>query len=339
MSANRKLLLEKGNNLCNECHGEMVEAAEAETGHAAAADDCLTCHQPHTAPLAKLLVEPKKDLCSMCHDTEDEDLIASHLGADLASLDCTSCHSPHGAGNEKLLAETLHPVVLDGCDTCHEGAFDELMEGGEAPLCLMCHDDIGEAAEAATVPHDAMAMGTCTICHNPHASPQRKLVKHPGGAACGECHDDQIAGPDEFAHGIIDLIGCEACHEPHGASNEKLLRQTGAELCLHCHGAGGLRIDEEKGAAELLGRFWVPAESAEAISVLRLSADGQSDHPVTNHRVLGTPSAKELKRTETSFEGELTCVTCHDPHKGKSAGLFQWAAASAMEACQACHQK
>jgi predicted CXXCH cytochrome family protein len=336
MSPNRTLLIERGVALCGECHAEVVEAAAAETGHAAAADDCLTCHQPHTAERAHLLSEPKDELCSMCPDTGDEDLVASHLGADLATLDCTSCHSPHGAGNEKLLAQTLHPVVLDGCDTCHEGAFNELMEGGEAELCLMCHDDPAETAE---VPHDAMAMGSCTICHNPHASPQRKLVKHPGGAACGECHDDQIAGPDEVAHGIIDLIGCEVCHEPHGASNEKLLRQTGAELCLDCHGPGGVRIDEEQEVAELLGRYSVPAESARAISTLRLSADGQSDHPVTNHRVLGTPSAKELKRTDTSFEGELSCLTCHNPHKGKSAGLFQWGAASPMEACQACHQK
>ena len=338
MSANRSLLIKRDVALCAECHGEIVEAAEAETGHAAAADDCLTCHQPHTAALAKLLVEPKRDLCSMCHDTEDEDLIASHLGANLASLDCTSCHSPHGAGNKKLLAKTLHPVVLDGCDICHEGAFDKLMEDGEAPLCLMCHDDIGETADAATVPHDAMAMGTCTICHNPHATPQRKLVKHPGGGACGECHD-QVAGPGEVAHGIIDLVGCEACHEPHGSENDTLLRQSGSDLCLACHGPDGVRVDEEQGVARLLDRFPVPAESARTITRLRLSADGLSDHPVTNHRVLGTPTNKELKLSGADFEGELTCLTCHNPHKGRSASLFQWDASSSLEVCQACHQK
>ena len=100
-----------------------------------------------------------------------------------------------------------------------------------------------------------------------------------------------------------------------------------------------MRIDDEQGVARLLDRFPVPAEAARAITLLRLSADGQSDHPVTNHRVLGLPTAVELKRADTSFEGELTCLTCHNPHKGRSAGLFQWDAASPMEACQACHQK
>ena len=51
------------------------------------------------------------------------------------------------------------------------------------------------------------------------------------------------------------------------------------------------------------------------------------------------PTAEELKRAETSFTEELTCLTCHDPHKGRSHKLLRWDAEFADEACGACHAK
>ncbi len=269
------------------------------------------------------------------------DLATVHLGADLERLDCLGCHSPHGEGNPKLLARHLHPPVEDGCDTCHEGGHDELMEGGGTELCLFCHDDVGEAAAAAEVPHDAMELADCTDCHNPHASAQEKLVSGPAAGPCADCHDEQAAGAGEVAHGAIELLGCRACHEPHGGQREKLLRLTGPELCLSCHPSGGLRVVDGAPTATLLNRFEVPAEVAAEISSLALSADGLRNHPVAGHRVLGLPTAEELTgaRVQTTFTGELSCLSCHDPHKGRSARLFRWGAATTAEACAACHVK
>jgi predicted CXXCH cytochrome family protein len=266
------------------------------------------------------------------------DLVAAHLGADLGRLDCLGCHTPHGEGNAKLLARNLHPPVEDGCDTCHEGGHDELMEGGGSELCLFCHDD---PSEGATVPHEALELASCTDCHNPHASAQEKLVKAPGAGPCADCHDEQVAGPDEVAHGVIDLVGCRACHEPHGSPREKLLRAAATSLCLSCHGPNAFRLGDEHTAVTLLGRFEVPGVAAQAISRLQLSANGQRNHPVTGHRVLGVPTDEEMKhlKVETTFSGELTCLTCHDPHKGRSSQLFRWEAESADQACLECHPK
>ena len=236
----------------------------------------------------------------------------------------------------KSLAANLHPPLEDGCDTCHEGGHDELMEGGGTELCLFCHEDPSEGHE---VPHEALELASCTDCHNPHASAQEKLVKAPGAGPCAECHDDQAAGSDEVAHGVIDLVGCRACHEPHGGQNDRLLRLSGAELCLACHPSGGLRVPEGVPSVRLLDRFELPAAAAAQIAGVRLSADGQRNHPVPGHRVLGTPTQAELAVTETSHTGELTCLSCHDPHKGRTRQLLLWNAESAMEACQACHQK
>lgn len=336
MSPNAAMLLAAGPGLCEPCHDGVVAAALAATGHAAA-EDCGNCHRPHTAEEPHLLAAAPDELCGSCHDLADEALGAAHLGADPAALACTSCHSPHGAGHVKLLAENLHPPLEEGCDTCHEGAFDELAEAGGAGLCLMCHDDIGELASSAAVPHAAMEMEDCTLCHNPHASAQRKLVKLPGGGECAECHPDQAAGADEFAHGVIDLIGCEACHEPHGGGQEKLLRRSGAELCLGCHRQGAAEAAEGATTVTLLDRFEVPAPLA--LSYVILTPDGERGHPLQEHRTLGTASAEEMARMPVLFSGVLTCTSCHDPHKGRSPLLLLGGATNTSEACQACHEK
>ncbi len=269
------------------------------------------------------------------------DLVSAHLGADLARLDCMSCHSPHGAGRPSLLAEHLHAPLEDGCDTCHDGRFDELIEGGGTELCILCHEDVVEDAAAASVPHGALELGSCTECHNPHASAQEKLVKAPGAGPCADCHDEQIPGDGEVAHGVIELVGCRACHEPHGGENEKLLRQSGSDLCLACHDAGVVRVEAGATRVALAGRFDVTAAAARSIRAVLLSRDGQHDHPVAGHRTLGMPTEAEIRgaNVETTFQGELSCLTCHDPHKGRSRQLFRWQAASTAEACRACHLK
>jgi predicted CXXCH cytochrome family protein len=339
MSGEPQLLVDKRVQLCARCHKSVVEGATADTGHPPAAEDCVNCHSPHTSPNQKLLVETTPELCLMCHDVDDEDLSAAHLRADLPSLACTSCHSPHGEGNDHLLARTVHQAILDGCDTCHEGSSDQLIADGESELCLACHDDIGEAAEAAAVPHPAMEMARCADCHNPHASPQDKLLVAPGGGECTTCHDDKAPGENEVAHGIISLVGCRACHEPHGGAGEHLLRVTGSELCLSCHVSSRLDFDAKGTTATVLGKIEIPAAVARAMANLSLSAAGDEGHPIAGHRVLGTPTRSELDKVDTTFEGELTCLTCHDPHKGRSEQLLQWGAASAFEACGQCHPK
>ena len=336
----RKLLHETGPELCADCHAAIVQGALADTGHVVAADDCLTCHQPHASDHDLLLTIPADELCSDCHDTADADLVGAHLGADLASLDCTSCHSPHGDGHPKLLAANMHAPVADGCDLCHDGAADRLVTDSATELCVVCHEDTAELAADAAVPHAAMDVAECTDCHNPHASPRQRLLLGDPGEECTVCHDEQAAGPGEMAHGVIDLVGCQACHEPHGGSKAKMLRETGSELCLACH--DDARLDtprDDSPTTLLLNRFAVPTERLKAMAGLRLTPDGQRNHPVMNHRVRGRATKQELSRTQTNFEGEFECLTCHDPHKGRSKSLLQWGAASSMEACLQCHPK
>ncbi len=339
MSGNPALLLSEGPGLCRSCHPDIVAGARAETGHAAAAEDCTSCHRPHDADQPHLLTEGTPALCLECHDAGDGTLRAAHLGAPLEGLNCVGCHTPHGDGNPHLLARTVHPPVLEGCDTCHEGAFDQVAEDGASSLCLSCHDDIGETAEGAAFAHAALQMAPCTQCHNPHASAQDHLVIAPDGRECLDCHDDMGPGPDEVAHGVIGLLGCRACHEPHGGSRKHLLRAEANTLCLACHDATHAPARGSEEPVRVLDRFDIPADVARSMANLVLSADKTRNHPVANHRVLGTPSEEEMARNDAQFEGSLECLTCHDPHKGPSRLLLRWGARSPFEACAHCHPK
>ena len=60
---------------------------------------------------------------------------------------------------------------------------------------------------------------------------------------------------------------------------------------------------------------------------LDLSPDGTEGHPLRSHRVSGTPDEHELAKAGVRFEGAMSCMTCHDPHKGRSRHLFRWAVA------------
>ena len=321
LSPNRKLLVKTGTALCASCHDEVVKAAGATGGHAPAADDCLSCHKPHAAPGPHLLAEAPRAVCLGCHDAADAGLRKAHLGAKVEGLDCTSCHTPHGAGHAKALARYLHAPVTEGCDACHRGSASKLVEDGNPPLCLACHEEVGRKAKAAKVPHAAMEAARCVDCHNPHASAQPRLVKQPGGAPCLACHADQAPAAGESDHGAIALVGCQACHEPHGGARPKLLRAAGNALCLGCHGTPAPG----------------PPATGRPVRSLPLSPDGTRGHPVPGHLVLAP--APKAAWSKSVFTGEMGCLACHDPHKGKSAHLFRWGAASAAEACLNCHRK
>jgi predicted CXXCH cytochrome family protein len=215
-----------------------------------------------------------------------------------------------------------------------------LVEKDVRKLCVTCHTDVEAGAKAAKHSH-APVEGECTVCHSPHASRQEKLVKLPAGGVCLSCHPEMGAGKGEFGHGIIDDYGCQACHEPHGGSNPKLLRVVGASLCLGCHDPKKLKPAGGADHVILLGRFRVPAKRAGEIHFPQLSADGQRNHPIAGHRVLGVSTKKELEdsKTRPTFTGELTCTSCHDPHKGKTAKLLARGATSTTASCSFCHPK
>lgn len=337
LAAHDQLLSFEGNDLCFSCHEEIRILATGDGMHDAVDAGCDLCHDTHQSELPAQLVEPASDLCAQCHDVDDEELSALHLGADLGALRCTSCHDPHGSPVSPLLATgSIHEPFSDGCDLCHEDGIDQLMEGGGQALCYVCHSEIEELVAEAVVPHEALELGECTDCHTPHASRQEHLLKESSARVCAECHDEQIAAADEIAHGAIEWFGCESCHRPHGGDNEKLLRTTGNELCAGCHLSS--RLLELEGTMRLAGGYEVSGVRLEALKTISLSAGETLDHPLPRHPVTGLITGEGRTAVVPQLVGqELSCLSCHDPHAGKTRQMLAFDAMNKAELCLSCH--
>lgn len=339
LSPNRALLRTDPREACTACHAKLVEAGRSEPVCGLQRGECGLCHDPHSSPEKALVNVDVRELCLSCHDRRKPGLSARHLKADMGKLDCLSCHSTHGDCQPKSLARVVHPPVLDGCDACHEGGDSKrIASGGGADLCEACHGPVFEAARASTVRHAPMEAGSCRSCHAPHAAGRRSLMRTPPEAACAPCHSALVALPSEEPHGVIALLGCEACHEPHGGKRKRMLRASGAELCLACHGVEAIR-SAGTGPMKVFGKFLIPAEEVARLKVISLTAGGTRGHPTAGHLTVGTPTAKELKDSATTFSGPLECGSCHDPHRGAPGRHLVLGASSTADSCQRCHRK
>ncbi len=137
---------------------------------------------------------------------------------------------------------SIHPPVRDRrCHECHEmpdprekaqKGFTAIFSGSvpvlrEEPrrLCFKCHEKLLEAKRV----HGPVANGLCLQCHNPHASPNRKLLlKKSTAEVCGSCH---VKGnfTERSGHAAGTPGECTDCHGPHGGDLEFFLRPAPAK--------------------------------------------------------------------------------------------------------------
>lgn len=104
-------------------------------------------------------------------------------------------------------------------------------------------------ATSAKHKHKPVADGTCTACHDPHASDAVKLLITKPLFLCLRCHADikEEVTKAVSRHGVIETEGCTPCHEVHGSMKPKLLTKNFSnkfsgkfnddlyQLCFSCH--------------------------------------------------------------------------------------------------------
>ncbi len=234
---------------CQTCHKRVLgEWDAAKVVHFPYAEgSCESCHSSKH----KKFTGEINELCLICHDLDDAVLKKSHFNANVEGVACTSCHYTHGSDRKAMFKESVHEPFSSGmCDACHEvtpeGKLKQL--DGMNDICLTCHDGI--VAKDEKVIHPAFEMLECTNCHNPHTSPDIKLLKKPVSEVCFECHEPMVAKkhpydvtPSKkiiknealFAHG--GHVTCVSCHKPHASKLPVLLKESidNRELCYKCH--------------------------------------------------------------------------------------------------------
>jgi predicted CXXCH cytochrome family protein len=177
--------------------------------------------------------------------------------------ECLSCH-----GN--LIRNTvIHPELESTCDICHTSTGvvhpNKNVKGftltEKLPvLCFNCHTGFQEHLRSYSTVHGPVKDSlSCLNCHNPHSSPQKRLLIDGTNDLCLNCHDKTIKTDSIKIRNIKQVLlnaksihqaiggGCVTCHNPHFSEKRTLL--TGSfpsdqyvkstrenfELCFMCH--------------------------------------------------------------------------------------------------------
>lgn len=116
--------------------------------------------------------------------------------------------------------------------------------------CLKCHGSILDKP----FKHGPVDAGYCTLCHDPHASPNSAWVRKPAWELCTTCHAQHgsgvhvvagfVKGKSHPTKGKKDLarpgkrLSCASCHEPHSSQGQNLFAynvKSRPDLCAICH--------------------------------------------------------------------------------------------------------
>jgi len=272
--------------LCGFCH---IGKADGVTVHKPVQQGrCLDCHDPHGGANPEMLRKDRADGgCMSCHDKITRGRRYAH--GPVATGSCAACHKSHTSKHPNLLiaegrrlcldchkqmdrqltdVKNVHKPVAGPCQQCHEThASNHAKHLKQSPrtLCVSCHEHRKIQKRIANAPfkHSPVTDDRgCMNCHAAHGSDLAKLMKGERGAACLNCHDKPIKGPDgtllaagvpELArpnmnrHGPIRDGNCGGCHEVHGGRIAHLLTDeypaTFYErfepdryaLCFNCH--------------------------------------------------------------------------------------------------------
>ncbi|MBI5201751.1 MAG: DmsE family decaheme c-type cytochrome [Elusimicrobia bacterium] len=192
---------------------------------------CETCHGPGSLHAAAGGDKSNADFFTINNPREKK-------GPD-ASKTCLQCHQ---GGTRMHWSGSTHDAKNVSCVQCHS-MHAEKVNDGKSPMltkasveqtCFQCHAD--KKAQIKKSAHMPIGEGkmTCTSCHNPHGSPDEKLMaKNTVMETCYECHADK-RGPFLWEHPPA-REDCRNCHNPHGSHNDRMLITKSNLLCQRCH--------------------------------------------------------------------------------------------------------
>ena len=196
--------------------------------------ECSDCHYDVEASLVgtdNLL--PDKEVCSDCHDVEDED-------------ECSTCHTsisdpqplPRIQDYSPTFSHQIHVEAELECSACHGNIeLTEVSGAGMLPgmvQCLDCHDQ------------HAVTSVDCALCHGPN----EELVPDNHSPDFIHAHSDiaRTGAPmklDKTCQTCHDTNYCQDCHEGDNlerqthplnyAYTHALDAQADERLCVSCH--------------------------------------------------------------------------------------------------------
>jgi DmsE family decaheme c-type cytochrome len=238
---------------CTSCHKNFKEHLE----------DAMEHHPSRPDTLSMLAAA---QLCGSCHVTAHQTAMVSTDPHSRAELNCFSCHKIHDNKNRYLLKDDKD----DYCTSCHTNVKAEFSQRSSHPLesgnircidchhqdsrkdhqltkgfdwtCQECHTDYAGPYlyEHPVVYNHLVNGGGCTECHNPHGSPNERLLAQPGNGVCEQCHGIPPLHLTMHA-GLGAKVNCVNCHTDfHGSNDNKyfLDPMLGTTFFANCYQSG-----------------------------------------------------------------------------------------------------
>lgn len=245
--------------VCYQCHKEKAELERVAHPHQILGPNghrCVTCHNPHD----NVRRETRVNVCLTCHKGHPTMAWKSSTHA-LQNVACVDCHNPHPCTDVPQIVDITHtqvnrpkrmPMSVEEprvCFRCHQKIFAQFSLPFHHPLkegkmvCSECHDAHGQQhgekllkeptvnlvcfrchteKQGPFVWEHAPVTENCAICHNPHGTVTKQLLKQPVTFLCLRCH----AGHRGFRQNIDSTPGlrpgfyrdCTQCHSQiHGS--------------------------------------------------------------------------------------------------------------------------
>ena len=142
-----------------------------------------------------------------------------------------------------LAADREQSRILDPAAPASEGLTVK-------QTCLKCHETILDKP----FKHGPVDAGYCSLCHDPHASPNSAWIRKPTWELCTTCHAQHgtgvhvvagfVKGQSHPTKGKKDparpgkRLSCSSCHEPHSSQGQNLFAynvKNRPDLCAVCH--------------------------------------------------------------------------------------------------------
>lgn len=218
----------------------------------------------------------------------------------------------------------------------HLAAIGALLLAGILPAaaadCRKCHDSAGFKGE---VVHAPVRKDDCSLCHAPHVSKYKGLLRQGQQELCFSCHDKLAGwiGQSEFAHQPVQKGECTACHAPHASGNKALLRYDMPGACYDCHKESGQKpAYVHQPFAQ--GRC-AACHDPHASSDPRLLKKAGAGLCLGCHAASASLAGKHLGR---ELKG-MDCLSCHNPHGSATPSLVRNVQHRpfAEKRCNACH--
>jgi DmsE family decaheme c-type cytochrome len=346
-SAHGKLLAAGPDEICLECHDDVIPEVARSVHEMIAAGDCVACHDPHATPYENNLLRAGNDLCSECHSDLTTATAAVQFKHNPVEKGCISCHDPHASSESDFLLRSTVPELCVGCHDTKRPSFSQQHMGypvGQA-RCTSCHDPHGSDSPGmlwASV-HRPITNKMCNQCHVDPSAADPFETKARGADLCRGCHNSEVnamLAKSQLHWPLADGVACQHCHSPHASKQAALMPGDPIQVCGACHQD---TIDKQERSESK----HVPVSDGECTmchaphssdSAFLLAADNTIE-------LCGTCHDWESHSTHPLGEGFLDmrnsnltvdCSSCHHPHGSDHKHLAPYNPTS--ELCVDCHE-